>query len=77
MLIYPIQCLYTLRRVVLRYNWNTDNADGANFHSFFQELGTEFQKKSVRIRPIRVIRVPIVPKNTRRKVYTSPKPFVP
>jgi hypothetical protein len=34
-------------------------------------LGTEFQKKSVRIRPIRVIRVPIVSKTTRRKVYIT------
>jgi hypothetical protein len=54
--------------VVLRYN---GNADWANFHGFFPELGTEFQKKSVRIRPIRVIRVPIVSKTTRRKVYIT------
>ncbi len=33
-------------------NWNTDDADWTDFHEFFPE-------KSVKIRPIRVIRVPI------------------
>jgi hypothetical protein len=59
--------VYTLHRVVLRYNWNADNADGANFHGFFlilHEWCTEFQKKSALIRSIRVIRVPIVSKTT-------------
>jgi hypothetical protein len=35
---------YTLRRVFLRSNGNTDNADGANFHGFFPELALNFKK---------------------------------
>ncbi|MEO0041572.1 MAG: hypothetical protein RL329_1020, partial [Bacteroidota bacterium] len=53
---------YTLRRVVLRYYWNADDADWADFRGFFlySVQNSGILKKSVKIRPIRVIRVPIV-----------------
>ncbi len=55
---------YILLRVVLRYNWNADNTDSADLHGFFFILihspkHKQNQKKSVQIRPIRVIRVPL------------------
>ncbi len=42
---------YTLRRMLLRYNGNTDNADWANVHGFFLNFARNFKKK-IRANPL-------------------------
>jgi hypothetical protein len=63
--------IYTLRRVVLDTIGTRMTRMERMFTDFFGtqcNIREKFQKKSVNIRPIRVIRVPIVPKTIVREV---------